>query len=104
MQALSGFLRRQRRRKSRGGRALPAFGYVLGCGSGNGQNLVILSNRQGPAYFLQPGDLEAQAKANLRAYQMQARELGLDKMSDAEIDAEIQASREERRTPNVTAP
>jgi len=62
---------------------------IKALGSGNGQNLVILSNRQGPAYFLQPGDLEAQAKANLRAYQMQARELGLDKMSDAEIDAEI---------------
>lgn len=77
---------------------------MLRCGSGNGQNLVILSNRQGPTYFLQPRDLEAQAKANLRAYQMQAKELGLDKMSDAEIDAEIQASREECRAPNATAP
>ena len=85
---------------------------VKALGPGNGQNLVILSNRQGPAYFLvpvQPGDLEAQgqellraqAKANLRAWQIQARELGLDKMSDEDIDAEIQASREERRAISV---
>jgi len=81
---------------------------VKALGPEEGQGLVILSNRQGPAYFLvpvQPGDLEsqgrellrAQAKASLRAWQMRARELGLDRMTDEEIDAEITAYREERR-------
>jgi hypothetical protein len=76
-------------------------------GQDEGQGVVILSNRQGPAYFLvpvQPGDLEsqgrelckAQAKASLRAWQLRARELGLDQMSDQEIDAEIKAARAER--------
>jgi hypothetical protein len=76
-------------------------------GSEEGQGMVILSNRQGPAYFLvpvQPGDLEAQgrellraqAKASLRAWQLRARELGLDQMTDQQIDSEIKASRQER--------
>lgn len=73
-----------------------------------GQGVVILSNRTGPAYFLvpvQPGDLEAQgrellraqAKASLRAWQLRAQVLGLDQMSDQEIDTEVQATRVERR-------
>jgi hypothetical protein len=77
-------------------------------GPDEGQGLVILSNRSGPAYFLvpvQPGDLEAQgrellraqAKASLRAWQLRAQTLGLDQMSDQEIDAEVKAARAERR-------
>ena len=81
---------------------------VKALGPEEGQGLIVLSNRQGPAYFLmpvQPGDLEsqgrellrAQAKASLRAWQLRAKELGLDQMTDQEIDAEISASRAERR-------
>jgi len=61
-----------------------------------------------PVYFLvpvQPGDLEAQgrelqraqAKASLGAWQLRAQALGMDRMGDEDIDAEIKASREERR-------
>jgi hypothetical protein len=81
---------------------------VKALGPDEGQDLVILSNRQGPAYFLvpvQPGDLEsqgrellrAQAKASLRAWQLRARELGMDQMTDQEIAAEVLASRQVRR-------
>ena len=84
-------------------------------GPDEGQGVVILSNRQGPAYFwvpVQPGDLEsqgrelckAQAKASLRAWQLRARELGLDQMSDQEIDAEIKAARAERHMTRKPAP
>ena len=77
-------------------------------GPDEGQGLVILSDRRGPAYFLvpvQPGDLEAQgrellraqAKASLRAWQLRARELGLDQLTDQEIDAEVKASRLARK-------
>jgi len=77
-------------------------------GDGDGQELVLLAGRQGPVYFLVPvvpGDLEnqgkellrAQAKANLRAWQDRARELGLDRMTPEAIEAEIKASRAERR-------
>jgi len=77
-------------------------------GPDEGQGVVILCNRQGPAFFLvtvQPGDLEAQgrellraqAKASLRAWQLRAKALGLEQMTDEEIDAEVKASRAERR-------
>lgn len=77
-------------------------------GPDEGQGVVVLCNRQGPAFFLvtvQPGDLEAQgrellraqAKASLRAWQLQAKVLGMDQMSDEDIEAEINASREDRR-------
>jgi hypothetical protein len=80
---------------------------VKALGPDAGQSLIILANRQGPAYFLvpvQPGDLEAQcrellraqAKASLRAWQLKARELGLDQMTELEIEAEVAASRVER--------
>lgn len=84
-------------------------------GAGQSLELVVLSNRQGPAYFLlpvQPGDLESQgrellralAKASLRAWQLRAGELGLDQMTDQEIEAEIKASRLERRLARKPAP
>lgn len=78
-----------------------------------GRGVVVLCNRQGPAFFLvtvQPGDLEAQgrellraqAKASLRAWQLQAKVLGMDQMSDEDIEAEINASRKDRRAARVT--
>jgi len=48
--------------------------------------------------------LKVQAKASLRAWQLRARELGMDQMSDQDIDAEVKAARAERRLigkPNV---
>lgn len=48
--------------------------------------------------------LRAQTKANLRAYQMQAREWGHDQMSDEEIEDEIRAAREARRNHSITSP
>ena len=80
---------------------------VKALGPAEGQDLIVLSGRQGPAFFLIPvlaGDLEAQgrellraqAKANLRAWQARARELGVDQMSPQEIESEIQAARLER--------
>lgn len=86
---------------------------VKALGGPEGQDLIVLSGRQGPVYFLVPvlaGDLEAQgrellraqAKANLRAWQMRARELGMDRMSPEEIDAEVKAYRAERRKKTLT--
>ncbi len=68
---------------------------------------VLLSGQQGPAYFLVPvqGDViladrelrRAMALASLRESWRLAEEAGLDKMTDAEIDAEIAAARAEAR-------
>ena len=88
---------------------------VKALGQDEGQGLVVLSGRQGPVFFLvpvQPGDLEsqgrellrAQAKASLRAWQLRAQALGLDRLSDEEIDAEIKASRTERQLGRKSAP
>lgn len=68
---------------------------------------ILLSGQQGPAYFLVPviDDLAEQdrdlrlalARASLRASWREAEKLGLDKMTDEEIDAEIALARAERR-------
>lgn len=69
---------------------------------------LILTNRQGPAYFLipvQPETLDAQeeelktalALASLRESWRRAEELGLSTLTMDEIDAEIAASRQARR-------
>jgi len=64
---------------------------------------VLLSGRNGPEYFLVPvlGDVAEQdrelsraiAKASLHRDWELAKELGLDKMTDEEIDAEIAEAR-----------
>ena len=69
---------------------------------------VLLSGRDGPKYFLVPAQEEgiefqfeelkrAQALASLRAWQLRARELGMDSITDKEIDNEIDAARKEKR-------
>lgn len=69
---------------------------------------VLLSGRDGPKYFLVPAQIDglelqfeelkrAQALANLRAWQLRARELGLVDISEKEIDEEIRESRKNRR-------
>jgi antitoxin (DNA-binding transcriptional repressor) of toxin-antitoxin stability system len=68
---------------------------------------VLLSGQQGPAYFLVPvlGDValedrelrRAMAKASLRESWRLAEESGLDRMSDDEIDKEIDQVRTARR-------
>jgi hypothetical protein len=67
---------------------------------------VLLSGRKGPEYFLVPvmedvatQDRELQraiARASLRRDWQLAKESGLDKITDAEIDAEIDAVRTAR--------
>ena len=70
---------------------------------------VLLTGRQGPLYLLVPVDPEhvteqqreirrAMARANLRAWQDQATSHGLDQLSDADIEAEITAARQEQRS------
>jgi len=64
---------------------------------------ILLAGRNGPEYFLVPvlGDLAFQdrelrraiAKASLRRDWQLAKEHGLDKMTDEEIDAEIAEAR-----------
>jgi hypothetical protein len=64
---------------------------------------VLLSGRNGPEYFLVPvlGDITDQdrelrraiARASLRRDWQLAKERGLDKMTDEEIDAEIAEAR-----------
>jgi antitoxin (DNA-binding transcriptional repressor) of toxin-antitoxin stability system len=64
---------------------------------------ILLSGRNGPEYFLVPviEDVAAQdrelqraiAKASLRRDWQLARESGLDKITDEEIDAEIAKAR-----------
>jgi antitoxin (DNA-binding transcriptional repressor) of toxin-antitoxin stability system len=68
---------------------------------------VLLAGQQGPAYFLVPvlGDVALQdrelrraiAKASLRESWRLAQEDGLDRMSDEEIDREIDQTRVARR-------
>ncbi len=67
---------------------------------------VLLAGQQGPAYFLIPvqGDValadrelrRAMAIANLRESWRIAEEANLDKVTDADIDAEIAATRAKR--------
>ena len=68
---------------------------------------ILLSGQQGPAYFLVPvfGDVvledrelrRAMAKASLRESWRLAEESGLDRMSEEEIDREIDQVRTARR-------
>ena len=68
---------------------------------------VLLSGQQGPAYFLVPvlGDIaledqelrRAMAKASLRESWRLAQESGLDRMSEQEIDREIDQVRVARQ-------
>jgi antitoxin (DNA-binding transcriptional repressor) of toxin-antitoxin stability system len=68
---------------------------------------ILLAGQQGPAYFLVPviDDIAAQerdirlalARASLRESWREAEELGLDKITDEEIDAEISRVRAERK-------
>ena len=68
---------------------------------------VLLAGQQGPAYFLVPvqGDVAAEerelrramAKASLRKSWRLAKAAGLDTMTQAEIDAEIAATRSKAR-------
>jgi antitoxin (DNA-binding transcriptional repressor) of toxin-antitoxin stability system len=68
---------------------------------------VLLSGQQGPAYFLVPvlGDVavedrelrRAMAKASLRESWAHAKESGLDRMSEEEIDQEITRVRTVRK-------
>ena len=68
---------------------------------------VLLAGQDGPAYFLVPvmGDIAEQdrdlrlalARASLREGWREAEKLGLDKITDEEIDAEISRVRAERR-------
>ena len=71
---------------------------------------VVLSGRQGPAYFLipvEPEAMEAQeeelktamALSAMREAWRRAEETGLADMTMEEIDAEIAASRKERKAP-----
>jgi hypothetical protein len=68
---------------------------------------ILLMGRKGPRYFLVPAReeeidfqyeelLRIQALTNLRAWQLKARELGLDQMTDEDIEQEIKATRKER--------
>ena len=67
---------------------------------------VLLSGQQGPAYFLVPvlGDVAAEdrelrramAKASLRESWQHAKASGLDRISEDEIDREIEAVRSVR--------
>ncbi len=75
---------------------------------------MLLSGRNGPEYFLVPllGDgadqdrelRRAIAKASLRRDWQIAKEHGLDKMTDAEIDAEIAAARNIRLATRTSVP
>ena len=68
---------------------------------------VLLSGQDGPAWFLVPasGDValqdrelrRAMAMASLRESWRRAEELGIDKMTDEEINAEVDRMRRERR-------
>lgn len=68
---------------------------------------ILLSGQEGPAYFLIPvsGDValedqelrRAMAKASLRESWRRAEALGIDKISDEEIDEEIARMRRDRR-------
>ena len=68
---------------------------------------VLLSGQDGPAWFLVPasGDValqdrelrRAMAMASLRESWRRAEELGIDKMTDEEINEEIDRMRRERR-------
>jgi antitoxin (DNA-binding transcriptional repressor) of toxin-antitoxin stability system len=68
---------------------------------------ILLAGQQGPAYFLVPvvDDIAAQerdirravAKASLREGWREAERLGMDKITDEEIDAEISRVRAERK-------
>jgi len=68
---------------------------------------ILLAGQQGPAYFLVPviDDIAAQerdirlalARASLRESWREAEELGLDKFTDEEIDAEISRVRAEHK-------
>jgi antitoxin (DNA-binding transcriptional repressor) of toxin-antitoxin stability system len=68
---------------------------------------VLLSGQQGPEYFLVPvlGDVamedrelrRAMAKASLRENWTHAKSSGLDRMSEGEIDQEIQQVRNVRK-------
>lgn len=84
--------------RTRGAKALEGVGA---------SETVLLSGQQGPAYFLVPvfGDValedrefrRAMAKAALRAGWAAAEQSGVSAMTDAEIEAEIAASRAARR-------
>lgn len=73
--------------------------------------IVLLSGQQGPAYFLVPafGDLaleerelrRAMTKAALRASWSAAETFGLATLSDADIDGEIDATRNARKRPQL---
>jgi antitoxin (DNA-binding transcriptional repressor) of toxin-antitoxin stability system len=68
---------------------------------------ILLSGQDGPAWFLVPasGDValqdrelrRAMAMASLRESWRRAEELGIDKMTDEEINAEVDRMRRERR-------
>lgn len=68
---------------------------------------VLLSGQDGPAWFLVPasGDValqdrelrRAMAMASLRESWRRAEELGIDKLTDEEINEEIDRMRRERR-------
>lgn len=68
---------------------------------------VLLSGQDGPAYFLIPvsGDIALQdrdlrlaiARASLRESWRRAEEMGIEKMSEDEINREIDRMRRERR-------
>jgi len=68
---------------------------------------ILLSGQDGPAWFLVPasGDValqdrelrRAMAMASLRESWRRAEELGIDKMTDEEINEEIDRMRRERR-------
>lgn len=72
---------------------------------------ILLSGQDGPAYFLVPvqGDLAladkelrgAMAKASLRESWRRAKTLGLDKVTDEEIDQEIARVRALRKRPKT---
>ena len=68
---------------------------------------ILLSGQDGPAWFLVPasGDValqdrelrRAMAMASLRESWRRAEELGIDTMTDEEINAEVDRMRRERR-------
>ena len=68
---------------------------------------ILLSGQDGPAWFLVPasGDVSLQdqelrramARASLRESWRRAEALGIEKMSDEEINREIERMRRERR-------
>ena len=71
---------------------------------GDGLRAPLLLTGRGARYFLVPvqGDdvdlqyrelVKALGSANLRAWQLRAKDYGLDRMSAAEIDVEVRAAR-----------